>query len=272
MSFPRNLAVIVAAGVALLIASLATVYYLWRDTGAPEQIDSYPSPIPRRPVVPTPEIEEVTPITAGVDLSTSDEVVRELARGLSNHPKLMAWLANEDLIRRGTAAIESIANGDSPRTNLEFLRPKGKFTVIEKRGDFIIDPACYERYNLIAGFFASLDTEGTVAMYRQLRPLINEAYREIAPPGQSFETALFKAIDQLLKVPIIESDIYLREKVITYTMIDDKLESMSEAQRHLLRMGPQNIRIIQQKLHDLGQELRRRPRPTPTRTAKKARP
>jgi hypothetical protein len=259
MSFAKNLVVIAVTG-ALLIGGLVFVYMMWRGSDSPPPvIEPLPTPPLRSFPTPTPLLEELPPELAGVSLGTSDEVVRELARGLTSHPKLLVWLANEDLIRRFVAAVEAIANGKSPRTSLEFLQPEGKFAVIERRGDFIIDPVSYERYNLFTGFFTSLDDDGLVTAYNRLKPLVNQAYAEIAQPGKRFDATLIRAIDHLLKVPVINHEIYLQEKVITYTMIDEDLEGLSEAQRHLLRMGPQNIHLIQQKLHLLASALSKKP-------------
>jgi len=36
----------------------------------------------------------------------------------------------------------------------------------------------------------------------------------------------------------VEGDIRLKEAVLSYWMVDDSLEDLSEAQKHLLRMGP----------------------------------
>jgi hypothetical protein len=59
----------------------------------------------------------------------------------------------------------------------------------------------------------------------------------------------------LLKVPVVKQDIQLEKKVVTYTMVDSDLESLSLAQKHLLRMGPDNIRVIQSKLREMAKLL-----------------
>jgi hypothetical protein len=38
-------------------------------------------------------------------------------------------------------------------------------------------------------------------------------------------------------------------------MVDPELESLSQAQKHLLRMGPENILRIQSKLRELAKAL-----------------
>jgi hypothetical protein len=58
---------------------------------------------------------------------------------------------------------------------------------------------------------------------------------------------------------VIEGDIPLRQKVISYAYVDEKLESLSPAQKHLLRMGPRNVRIIQAKLREIAALLNLQP-------------
>ena len=41
----------------------------------------------------------------------------------------------------------------------------------------------------------------------------------------------------------------------TYQMVDDNLEDLDDAQKDLLRMGPQNIRKIQNKLREMALAL-----------------
>jgi len=52
-----------------------------------------------------------------------------------------------------------------------------------------------------------------------------------------------------------EDDPELTEGVLVYTYVDPKLESLSAAQKHLLRMGPTNALSIQRWLNQLNQEL-----------------
>jgi hypothetical protein len=62
---------------------------------------------------------------------------------------------------------------------------------------------------------------------------------------------------ELLRTPVVKGDILLEEEegVVTYQMADYSLENLSEAQKHLLRMGPENIRKIQGKLREMARAL-----------------
>jgi hypothetical protein len=249
--------VVIAVGVGVvLVGGLVGLFLLWRGISEPQLMEAPATPTPLPLATPAPVVEDRPPLLQGVTLASSDAIVRDLARGLSSHPRFVAWLASEDLVRRAVASVENIANGKSPRAHLGFLAPKEGFKVLEKRGDYVTDPASYERYNLVAGIFAALDSQGLVELYRQLKPLIDEAYREIAPPERRFELALQRAIDHLQAVPVPERELYLKEKVVTYVYIDERLEALSDAQRHLLRMGPNNVEVIKRKLSEIEALLR----------------
>jgi hypothetical protein len=240
----------------VIIAGVVGWWLLTRDkVDAPEEtaLAVIPTSVPE----PTPSLEErLSEKLSGTTLNTSDTIVRELVSALSSNPKLAAWLVNEDLIRRFTASVNNIASGISPRDQLEFLRPKEGFEVDENSdGSLVIDSRSFDRYNLVAETFVSLDTAGTVALYRELKPLIDDAYAEIGPPGKSFDDRLDAAFDQLLVVPVIEEPMQVNRLIVTYAWSDDELEAMSSVQRHFLRMGPKNVARIQEKLGRLRAAL-----------------
>ena len=53
----------------------------------------------------------------------------------------------------------------------------------------------------------------------------------------------------------MKGDIAVVEGVTTYQMADENLEDLEDAQRDLLRMGPQNIRKVQNKLREMAMAL-----------------
>src|SRR5262245_24692414 len=65
-------------------------------------------------------------------LAEGDALLRRLAAGWSNAPELLAWLAEADIVRRLTAATALIADGDSPRPMLSFLKVNGAFEAFEE--------------------------------------------------------------------------------------------------------------------------------------------
>ncbi len=107
---------------------IAAVYFLWIRPGLQDEIVEVvevATPIPEP--TPTPTLaERLSERLKGTTLRTSDVIVRELVSELSANPKLVAWLANEDLVRRFVAAVDNVANGISPTTQLEFHAAQGQ--------------------------------------------------------------------------------------------------------------------------------------------------
>lgn len=197
--------------------------------------------------------EYVEPIE--VELSKSDEVVRKLVKELSSRPEVARWLLTDNLIRRFVTAVDMIANGISPKKPVDFIELRGNFQVDKAEGQEFIDPKSYQRYERIAGIFASLDAKGFVTLYRQLRLPIQQAYRELGYPEEDFNLTLKKAIISLLETPVVEDRIYVDKDVLTYTMENPELEDLTPAQKHLLRMGPDNMRAVQAKLQEIAHDL-----------------
>ena len=243
----------IVAVFAALVIVVAVVYFSWIRPALQDhtaEIVEVSTPIPEPSPTPT-LAERLSERLVGTTLRTSDVVVRELVSELSAQPKLVAWLANEDLVRRFVAAVDNTANGISPTTQLDFMRPKGKFQVVKKGDKITISPKSFARYDLATQVFVSLDTDGTVALYRELEPLIDDAYAEISPPGSRFSDRLDAAIEELLEVTPPSSKGQVKLKVVTYVYVDESLEDLSSAQRQLLRMGPDNVLLIKAKLRDL---------------------
>ncbi len=253
MSSSVKIFAVLVAVVAVLVAGI----WLWLRSGAIESPEvELVEPTPVAAATPTPTLaERLSGRLVGTTLATSDAIIRELVGELSSRPELTSWLANEDLVRRFVAAADNTANGVSPTRQLEFLRPKTGFKVIEKGDELFIDPKSYARYDLATRVFVSLDTEGAVVLYRELEPLMDDAYAEISPPGSRFADRLSAAIDHLLEVTPPTGPLEVERRVVTYAYADESLERLSDAQRQLLRMGPDNVLLIKAKLRDLKAQL-----------------
>jgi hypothetical protein len=246
----------IAITIIVLIAIGAGVYYFFIYE-KPEEIpliqqvqQEQPAQVP----VEEPVIEEA-PELIQVGLDESDDTIRNMAGGLSSHPEAVSWLMSKDLIRKFVGAVDNIANGLSPHSQIDFFTLEENFKIIEKGGLYYVDHEGYDRYNLVGDVFSSLDSEGWVQLYEQSTLLIQEAYTDLGYPDEDFNKTLTAAIVELLKAPVVEGDILLEAKVISYAMADPALENLSEAQKHLIRMGPENVRKIQAKLREIGLAL-----------------
>lgn len=254
---------LVVGAVAAAFAVGAGVYWWTGREGPPETpaVDAPPQDVSLpQTVEPEPADVELPP------LGQSDEFVRRLVGGLSSHPRFASWLVTDDLVQRFVVTIESVAEGSNPASQLPFLRPSGRFVTRGQAPDLRIDPRSHARYNGAAGIVDSIDAAGAGALYRTLRPLIDEAYRELGYPEGGFDETLERAIRRLLETPVLErQDVTLVSRAPFFEFADEDLEALSPVQKQLMGMGPQNVRVVQAKLRELAAALgipaERLPRP-----------
>jgi hypothetical protein len=190
-------------------------------------------------------------------LDASDAVVRMLVQALSESPAVTAWLTTDDLIRNFTIVVANIAGGTTPAKQLKVVRPASTFSVIERDRNIYIDPRSYARYATLANAFASLDPVAAARLYGTLKPRIEEAHRELGSADPSFDRTLERAISVLLETPILDGPVRLvrKQKGIGYAFADERLEKLTGAQRQLLRMGPEHVRVVLEQLRRIGSAL-----------------
>jgi hypothetical protein len=184
-------------------------------------------------------------------LDQSDTLVRELVGALSSHPQLARWLVHDDLVRRAAKIVGNVAWGEDPSTHVSFLRPKEPFRVQAQGPVALVDPRSYERYDLAVDVFASIDAEGAATLYRDVRPLLAEAYAELGYPG-TWEDAVRSAVRVVLATPIPEQNVEVTRDAVTYRYVDPELESLAPAQKLVLRTGPRNAARLRSKVRELA--------------------
>lgn len=253
---PRRSGLAWVAVVALVAVAAGLGWYLWQrsDGGRPAEEGERPAAGAgvSGEAPPAAELEEEIELPP---LDASDALVRELARLLSTNPDLAAWLATDRLIRRVTAVVVNVAEGESPAPHVRFLGPDGSFTAEEDDGALVAAPDSYRRYDRLAAAFDSLDPQGVARFYRKLEPLFDQAYRDLGYPGGRFRQPLGRAIGSLLATPVPPDRLDLEAGVASYRFRRPEYERLTPAQKHLVRMGPRNIRLIQAELRQIAAAL-----------------
>jgi hypothetical protein len=238
----------------LVIVALVVAFLLFRRQ-ATEPLPAEEPPTVAEPV-PAPETSrqrlDIGEVPA---LAGSDPWLREIAHQLSTHPQLVQWLITDDLIRTFVVAVDNLSEGVNPKKHVSFLRPAQPFRVEERDGRYFVDPATYDRYDLLIDVVESLDAQGVGELYAAIRPLCQEAYSELGYPGQQFDDALQTAVERVLAAPIPQKPVELEPKVTAYRFKDPALESLSPAARQLLRLGPDNLERLQAKVRELAAQI-----------------
>ncbi len=238
---------------AAVIAILSfVVWQTWRARpAAPDSAEiEAEEPAPPSPQLSAPADQVTLP-----QLAESDPFVRQLVAGLSAHPRFASWLVPNNLIDRFVAVVDNIADGHRPASHLRILAPTEPFRVIQKGSSVVIDPRSYERYGVIADVVSSVDAQGAAKLYTMLKPLVDEAYRQLGYPDRQFDDTVSRALQHLLDTPIPDADVSVVQDEVIYLYADPELEARSAIEKQLMRMGPRNVRMIQDKLREVVRAL-----------------
>jgi hypothetical protein len=257
---PTYQKVIWASLAVTVIAILTLGYFLFVAPPGREKAISKTELTPR--VIPQPiessltkpaEDKDFSPLK--LDLDRSDAAVRELIAAAPVPGLLMEWSRQKEMLRAVVAAVDNVAQGQSPTVQLAFLAPKEKFSVIEKNGTIRLDPRSYRRYDALLNVFMAIPDKTLIFWYKKLSPTLETAFTELGYPGITFSQRLKQAIEQLDQVPVTREDAPLEKKILSYVFTDINLEDLNPAQKHFLRLGPQNVVRVQKKLRTFAAVL-----------------
>ena len=179
-------------------------------------------------------------------METSDAQVRRLLAGLPQ-----AWLAQDDLLTRWVTIADNLAEDVSPRKQLAATAPAKPFTA---PGDKL-DEHSYRRYDAFADAIAAVDVKAVAAAVKELHPLLDAAYHKLGYPDRRFDDVARKALQRLSDAPVVEGPVPLAQKGGGWRFTADELEAQGPVEKHLLRMGPRNTKLIQGKARELAAAL-----------------
>jgi hypothetical protein len=198
------------------------------------------------------------PAVSPIDLPPlvlTDPLVRQLVGTLSSRPELTAWLASEGLIRNLVVCIDNIATGESPARHLRMFAFLVPFRAETRNRALFADPRSFARYDGLAATAASVDPSGAARTYSLLKPRLVDAYRELGHPDGDLDGAVERATVHLLQTPMPDGTEVLSAKVLSFKYQSDELEALTPAQKHLMRMGPRNARLVQEAIRAIAREL-----------------
>jgi hypothetical protein len=234
----------------VVVAAVAVFVIRSRMRRAPAES---PAQAEQAPAAVAPLGAAATPI-ALPPLDQTDSLVRDLVRQLTAHPSIAAWLATDGLLRNFTVVVSNVADGSTPARQLQAVRPKGSFLVVERGGQLFIDPNSYRRYDPMAAAAESVDPAAVATLYSTLKPRIEDAYAELGA-RTPFDRTLERALVSLLETPVVDGPVRVEPRGIGYRFDNPRLEGLSAAQKQLLRTGPENVRRIKAALRAIALAL-----------------
>lgn len=240
------------------------------------------TPIPRpveAPVQVAPaqeEAEEIQPVQQVSSPTANNQVVEDQQSGTDNMPEteavelpslnqsdsmlfsrlaemelgasLLRLLAPDDVIRKFVVFVHNAAEGELPQLEYPLRTIPGTFEVNEVGANFYeLAPSNYERYEPMISTVTEMDPASVIALYRQMKPLFQEAYAEIGFQ-EDFDQVVLRAIEQVIAFEPDEGPYQLIMPSVQYIYADSQYESLSPVQKQLIRIGPENLQRLKQRL------------------------
>ncbi|MDG1123148.1 MAG: DUF3014 domain-containing protein [Glaciecola sp.] len=205
-----------------------------------------------------PIVEFVEPVIELVEpepLDLSDQAIKQGLITALRAPLLSTLIVNESIIANLVASITNTAQGTLPENVSLLTPPTQEFAVFKKADNQFISPESFIRYNVYAQTFAQIETADLLALLAQYEPQILANFEQIAEPNADFTDTLITAINRLLDTPSVNLPIPVVSDSAMYKFANPQLEALLPAQKQLLRMGPDNMRMVKAKLRDLRTAL-----------------
>ena len=275
-----NKAVVILGVIAGLLLFVATILFLGGDDEPapvlretlPVSAVRPPAPVPVdvpepvvTPVVETPAtepepvvvVEEPLPEPDPLPgLNDSDRFVQAELGELDNANAVLRQLASAQIIRKFVVLVDGMSRGDIPDRDLPVAALQTEMTVNEQGENlFLLDPVSYNRFSLLVNTFAAIDSTTIVEKLTEWDPLFEAAYAELGYPDRTFAMALNQAISNVLRARVPAGDITLTRPSVHYHFADPALESLSDLEKLLIRMGPENAATVQRKVRDISNRL-----------------
>jgi hypothetical protein len=187
-------------------------------------------------------------------LDESDTMLRDLVSTLSRHPMLTRLLATDGLVRRATLSVIQIGEGRTPNDPLEVLRPDSRVRIVGTESGRV-DPDSYARWDAATAALTSIDPAELAQVYVNIKPLLDDAYREQGYPDANFDEAIVQAMEVLSSTPSLSSEPTLIRRPDYYIHDDPKLRALRPVQKQFLLFGPENQRKVMDWLQRFAAQL-----------------
>ncbi len=246
---------------AVVVAALAAGGWYWysgraQPAEAPPVYPAAPQPATNAaPSISHPIPGEGAASAALPALNDSDPVVRDSLVGVFGRGPVEQFLVPQNVVRHIVVTVDNL-----PRRKLAVelrpLKPTAGQMVSARQGEVTtLSAANFERYAALVRLVQATDVKALALVYERLYPLFQQAYEDLGYPGKYFNDRLVEVIDHLLQTPEVPAPIALVQPKVMWEYADASLENRSAGQKLLIRMGPQNARIIKAKLREFRAEI-----------------
>jgi len=204
-------------------------------------------------------IEEPKPLLPTLD--ESDAWLIEKLPTITWRKELLKLVIDDDMIRRFVVFTDNFAQGILAYEHSPLIKPTSSFSAreINQDGEVVIkwDETSSRRFSLYVDLLRSLDSDTLVSWYYELKPLIDESYRELGYPDEDFTDILQDAITKVLDMEIPKERLELTRPSVMYQFKDQDIESFDDADKLMLRLGKENLLVIKSVLLEINEKIAR---------------
>jgi len=254
----RKFAWLVGIVVAIAIAAGGWYWYASKShVAAPAPVVRPPPPAP---VSNEAQIEHPLPAQGGPAaalpaLNESDQVVRDSLAGVIGKTPVEQFLVPQNIVRHIVVTVDNLPRR-KVNPELRPVKPTPGGAVTSTQGEVTaLSAANFARYAPLVRAVQGTDVKDLAVVYERLYPLFQQAYEDLGYPGKYFNDRLVQVIDDLLQTPEVPAPIPVVQPKVFWEYADASLESRSAGQKLLIRMGPENARIIKAKLRAFRAEI-----------------
>ncbi len=180
-------------------------------------------------------------------LSESDVAFRQDVLSLSSG--FSPWLNTENIIKLWVVAANDFSQNLRPYKHFRHFKLTQPFQVETNDSGIYITEQGYQRYNVLASAVHAVNVESALNLYEKYRPLLQQVFATFDYPEQyKLEDVIKKAASSILQAPLLDGKVRVIKPTVYYKFAEQKLEALSPVQKQMIRMGPENTRIIQAKL------------------------
>jgi hypothetical protein len=259
---PIFLGILFAAILATLVFILMTGDY--GEPTVPEELvmvqlpaESAPAPLETEvPAVPiaapvATEVQPKTPPAPVVTEETGDRYARESIDAVNGGKALAQFVVGDYVVERVVAIIDALRRGEVPYKLLPVGKPSTTFPISDDGLRVTLDAAGFSRYDGFAQWVGGLDTTALVSLLNDYEMIATQALTRMGVSDFDIRSAVLAATTQILSTPQVTVDAELMRREANWVYMDPELEALSSLQKQVLRMGPENADIIQQKARDI---------------------
>jgi hypothetical protein len=182
-------------------------------------------------------------------LGDSDKSVMDALDSLASGGDLRSLLVPSQIIARVVATVDALPRQGLGSTHILPLRtPSGTIQINQVNGVTTIDARNAVRYAPYMAVLQSVDPHALVAWYKHNYPLFQQAYRELGYPRGYFNDRALVAIDDMLAAPEPKDPVAVTRNGPRYVFVDPQLQSLSNGQKLMVRLGPENEAQFKAKL------------------------